>query len=498
MRAKLLLPFILMIFFLIGGAANGIPKYTDKQTALSLAKVLDKGTFGRYTISSTYVQNDTVKDYFLSVILSDGSAHKWYIDQIYKWSRDDKLRLSNNRNLLFLDTRDSRFVVLDKNKFHRLALQANVYIKVFKKNDPLAGKKFRFQIKSFNLISPAETAFGRNEKGSKFRYIISLYNGMTELLTYEDAYMLRRNNYLLMEEQLEQDTFGRAYHVTKILPHAKGQIVDGVSQFGLEIQFDQPIQLKGEQLPYEIYERKRLDRRTRKMVQEFVLDITIPNSEKKFEVRPIKSLEYLHDIKVVKNPRFPQRLLLRSVFNPMVMDIPPVVYKNSDNSMYVTFFNLIDQSVLSRGMLMEAEKRRAAEKDSIREIRVTKAIKTNSDYGRAYVLAVETHKQSQTIRDELTRIDKLMGSIKQFEEAALFAETDAQLFNALTKRNQLRENVIIISMDYVKAKLTKSALGEADVQGLLNLLNQAESFTGKREMLKNIESLREKLVARQQ
>ncbi len=500
MKAKSFISFLLTFLLLAGlsQSVTAVSKYTDKETALSLAGVLDKGKFGRYTISSTYVQNDTVKDFYISVILSDGSAHKWYINQIYKWSRDDKLQLAQNRTLLFLNPSDSRFVVLDKNIFHRMALKAKVYIKVYGEDDPLEGKKFSFKIKSFNLISPTENAFGRDRTGSKYRYIIDLFNGTRALLTYEDAYKLTKEKYLIIKDPSPETTFGRAYNVTKIVPHGKGNTQEGVSQFGVEIQFDQAINLNGDQLPFEIYERKRLNRKTKRSVREFILDVTIPNSEKKFEVRPIESLEYLTDVRIIKNPKYSKRLLLRSVFNPLVMDIPPVVYKNSENSVFVTFFNLIDQTILSRSMLLEAEKRQKAEIQSIKEIKVTKTLKTDSDYGRAFVIALETHKQSQAIRDSITRIEKLQESIQQFEESALFAETDSQLFNALTKRNQLRETVIHLSTDYVKSKISKSDLGGVDVQSLLNLLDQAESFTGKQKLLKVIEGLREKIVARQQ
>ena len=40
--------------------AKETPKYTDKENALNLASILDKGMFGRYTISSAYVQNDNI------------------------------------------------------------------------------------------------------------------------------------------------------------------------------------------------------------------------------------------------------------------------------------------------------------------------------------------------------------------------------------------------------------------------------------------------------
>jgi len=471
------------------------PKYTDKVTALRLAKILDKGTFGRYTISSAYVQNNNINEYYISVILSDGSVQKWYINDIYKWSRDDRLLLSKNRALLFLDPTDSRFVILDKNKFHRLALMSKVFVKVYGANDPLEGKEFHYQLKTFSLISPTETAFGRNESGSKYRYIIDLYNGTRELLTYEKAYILMMKKHLLQDIDPAVDTFKGAYQVSKILPYPKGEPENGVSQFGVEIQFSQAIKLKGYQFPFEIYERKTYNRRTRKSLKQFVIDITIPNSEKRYEIRPISNLEYLQNTKIVKDPKFPKRLLLRTTFSPQVMDIPPVIYKNSENSVYITFFNLVDQTILNRGMLLQAQKRKNAEMESAKRIKITKAIKKDSEYGKAFIAAMEIHKQSQAIKEPLDRINKLLSGIKQFEQAALYAEKDSQLYNALAKRNQLKGLIIVLTVDYVKTELSKNEVTAENAQRLFSLLEQSEAFSRKKQVLRDIESLKEQLNA---
>jgi hypothetical protein len=501
MKLKIIAAYLLTLTLLLFGgdvSAEPIvttrvtPKYTDKETALRLAKVLDKGTFGRHTISSAYVQNDSISEYYISVILSDGSAQKWYIDQIYKWSRDDELLLDGNRVLLFLDPTDSHFAVLEKNRFHRMALNANIYIKVFTGDDPLAGQRFRFFIKSFSLIAPTETAFGRDANGSKYRYIIDLFNGLREFLTYEDVYSILEKGYLLNEDPPSAPTLKNAYWVTKIVPHSKGPAEDGVSQFGVEIEFNQPILMEGTHIPYVIHQQRQSGTQPSGRM-DFFIDFTIPNSEKRFEIRPIDNLEYLHDIRIINDPRFPNRLLLRARFNPTFIDIPPVAYKNSENSIYINFFNLVDQTILSRGMLLEAKQRKAAEEESAKQIKVTKAIKEESDYTRAFIVAMETQKEAQTIRDPLERINKLLIGIKQFEQAALYAEKDVELSNALSKRNELQEIIIGLSLDYVKTRMSKEDINPAAAQQMIALLDQAESFTRRPQILKDIEEFRIKL-----
>jgi hypothetical protein len=470
-----------------------VPKYTDKETALRLARELDEGTFGRYTITSTYVQNDDINNYYISVILSDGSAKKWYIDEIYKWSRDDRLMLNGNKALLFLDPQDSAFQILDKNEFHKLALQANIFVKVFEPGDPLFGKEFRFKIKNFSLISPDETAFGRNETGSKYRYIIDLFNGNRELLTYEDAYRTQEDKALLNEETYSNITFEKAYHITRILPRTKGPSENGVSQFGIEVQFNQAIDLLGQHFPFVIYEKETLDARTKKHRREFFIDFTVPNSEERFEVKPIKNLEYLYDIQVVKDPKYPRRLILRAAFNPSVIDIPPLAYKNGENSVFINFFNLVDQSVLSRGMLLEAQQRKEAEQSSLKEIKIEKVIQKDSDYSRTFISATEMFKESQAIKETLPKLQKLITSIKQFEKAALLASEDSQLYAALLQRNKLRNNVIVLSLDYVNERLASETVQTVEVAELVGMLDQAESFSRNQQVIKNIELLREKL-----
>lgn len=479
----------------LSGFAYGTPKYTDKETARALAETLYKGIFGRYTILSADVQNDNIQDYYISANLSDGSSRKWYIDEIYKWSRDDMIRLANNRALLFLDPEDSRFVVLDKNEFYRLALKANIYVKDFPKGDPLENNQLRFRVKSFNLINPTEMAFGRDRTGSKYRYLIDLFNGMRELLSYENAYMILKNKNLLFEKTPTGPTFERAGHVTKILAHKKDAPKNGVPQFGIEIQFDQAIQMTGDHFPYEIYERNQYNRQTKKSKKEFVLDITIPNSEKKFELTPIKNLEYLYNIKVVDDPKHHKRLLLRVTFNPTLLEIPPVVFKNSDNSIYVTFFNLTDQAILSPRILLETKEHEKAEQKTKKDIKTTKAIKKDSDFTRAMITAAKSFAEAGSIQDDKLKQEKLLLGIKQFEKAALYAKTDDQLFRALAKRNQMREIYIVIALGMVKTELAKETIDSSDIADLTDTLDQVEAFTGNEQVLENIEKLRERVIA---
>ncbi|MDH5560061.1 MAG: hypothetical protein OEY59_04315 [Deltaproteobacteria bacterium] len=497
MRTRILYICLMMTISVLLGANTTLafPKYTDSQTAMELAKMLDGGSFGRLKIASTYVQNDSHDKYFISVILSDGSAHKWYLNEIYKWTRDDKIKLKDNKALLFLEADETDFVPLDKNKFHKIALEADVFIKTFKGKDPLSGQQFRYKVKTFNLIAPHETFFGRDKTGSKYRYILDLFNGTTELLTYEDAYEIMQNGYLLDEAESKQPTLTKAYKVEMIKPNARGFDNNGVSQFGIEVFFDQDIILGDGHFPFEIYEKKTYNKRTKRTTKDFVIDITIPNSELgSSKISGIESLKYLHDIKVVKNTKYPKRLFLRTAFNPIVMDLPPVIYKNRSNSIYVTFFDRIDQSIESDVSLKTENILLREEKESEKIIEVKKKIEDEDpEYRKAYQEATSLKNQADSIKGNIPQINKMLESVKKFEEAALYAKTDSQLYNALGDRNRLRDEIINLTVNHIVDKLSKDKPEVAEINEMKDLLNQADSFTGKNDKLKQIDQLRKKL-----
>lgn len=492
MKRISILTILFISWFLLSSPLQAIPKYTDKANALNLAKVLDKGYFKNLRISSTYVLNDSAVNYYISVILSDGSAHKWYINQIFDWSRSDQLRLTGNRNLVFLQRDSTQFKILPKNLFHRTALQAKVFVKTFGQDDPLSGQKIHFRIKAFNLISPKEKGYGVDKNGDPYRYILDLLNGTRELLTFKDAYILLTQNRLLPDDVETVPTQEKAYHLTRLVAHAKKASENTLSQFGIEMVFDKSMTMEPEHFPIEIYEKTLVDRRHKKRMQQFFMDITIPNAEKKFEIKPIGSHEYLHHIHVTKDTRYPKRLLLRASFNPNVMNIAPVISKVSDRSVYISLFHSVDQTIYNRKMLLEESKRRAQEKASEQKITVSPRLNTNSDYGKAFLTAVDTMNSAIEKQDSDQKIDQFIQSMKQFESAGLMAENDQQLLSALEQRNTARTSALNHIFEMVESHIAKNTAGE-NRSMLLNRIDQAETLTQDKKQLAKLDELRKKV-----
>ena len=109
---------------LFSALALAVPRLTDKDTALEMARLLDKGVFRGNLISSTFVKSPEAGKYLIKVVLDNGSELNWNLEQIRLWSQDNSLTLSRNKVLIFPDMEASEFGVLDKNVFSRMALRS--------------------------------------------------------------------------------------------------------------------------------------------------------------------------------------------------------------------------------------------------------------------------------------------------------------------------------------------------------------------------------------
>ncbi len=500
---KLFCVYVTVLVCLVIGvpsAGFAMPKYATKTEALKLANALNGGTIGEKTISVAFVRNHGVKEFFLNVILSDGTSHVWYVDKIYQWVQTDELQLKNNRVLLFLNPHETKFVIFDKNKFHRLALQSHTYVKRFAMGDPLAGQNLNFSIKNFNLISVHEKGFGYNNQGEKYRYIIDLYNGDKELLTYKDAYYAMLNHNFKMGRSQGQDEgqvlLKHAYHVRSLTIGTKEAVKPNIEQFGIELRFDTPIQLKAKNFPIEIYEKRIFNKKTKEFEKQYILDIIIPNSEEKYYIPEIANLEYLHNIRVMPSPGYRKRMVLRARFNPEVLDILPSIEVNSDKSIYVSFFSMIDQSILNRRMLLEAEKRRQLEKTTERTITVQRHDWGNTKFGEYFLAAVHAQELAQSDANLESGLDNMMKAIDLFTQAALYAKNDANLQRALNLRNQLQEQIAMLTLQLVATMMHNvDAMDSSEYRQLIERLDTAEKYTSDAELLRQIATMRKRLVA---
>lgn len=467
------------------------PRYTDKDTALELARVLDKGIFRGMLISSTFIQSAGDDEYLIKVVLENGGEQNWDLRRIRTWVKEDLLTLSRNRVLVFPKKDSNEFGVLDKNAFTETALRARVYAKRYRPPDVLAGRTIQFGVLRFNLVDLLDLSPGRDARGYLYRYVLDFENGQRDFLSYLDAWDAMQRGALMAEAPSGEPVQRVPYRLQSIHAQKLERIEEaGLGRFGVEMVFDRPVQLQPGHFPFRLFEEKGRNGKPR-LDTPFVIEFTAPNAVLPEPTEGIENLEFLHNIRSVSDERHQQRVLLRANIAPEVLTEPPEVEVN-DDVVRVVFTKVEDQSVFDREGLREAELRHRQERLLAGELSEAEV-----ERRRLYRQHMETGlAQVDRARAEETferRYDVLLAAVTNFKEAAINASSDQELQAALRERNKLLVRVPTMVIDHVRARLEA---GQGSTSRLRELLRTVNSMTREPQLLDTIARLNEELAQR--
>ena len=478
-----LLTVLAALALLLGAcAAAAAPRYTDRENALALAKALDKGIFRNNLIESTYIQSIGGERYFIKIVLDNGTAQDWTLEQIHAWSKAEAILLSGNRALVFPSDEHNTYEILDKNAFVREALQAKVYVKRYKSDDPLAGTSISFAVRGFNLVELLGLAPSWDAQGYRHEYVLDLMNGQREYLSYLDAQEAMTRGGLLREPG-GGPVMEWPYRLREVKAHEIGaKDENGIARFALELVFAEPVKLGPEHFPVQVFESGNGK-------EHFVLQVTVPNSELGQAIATIPALEYLNSIRTQSDAQHAKRVLLQAHVSPDVLEFPPQV-EVKDATVRINFLKVVDQNVLSRKGLLEANLRR--QQEQMIGMRLSEEQKRRRE---AYVVAFETGfgqvEQSRGAPNIPAQVDLLTTALANFRDAALNASTDLELRDALRERNNLASRIPIVVAEYVRAELQQGK--PADPEGLKRMIGIAAALTRDVEMLGTLQELMRKL-----
>lgn len=469
--------------------AMAAPRFIDKDTALELAMVLDKGVFRGKLITSTFVHSPQTGAYQIKVVLDNGAELNWDLEQIRFWSADDSLTLSKNRTLVFPDEDTNEFAILNKNDFTRTALRARVYAKRYTGSDVLAGQIIHFAVHQFNTVDLLELTPGRDEQGYPHRYVLDLENGQREFLSYLDAWEAL-NRSALMEAPGTDPVMRTPYRLRGLrIRELERMVENGIGKFALQMIFDRPVLLEPGHFPFRLYERKpgtgmaALDNK-------FVIEVTAPNAILTQQVNEIDTLEYLYKIEAVPDGRHQNRVLLRAMIAPEVLTSPPEVEVNAD-TVAVIFTKVEDQSVFDRKALQEAELRRKQEK-----LLAPTLTPEEVERRRLYRQHMETGLgQLDKARAQLNlneRFEQLLATLANFREAAIHASSDLQLEEALRQRNDLADRLPVLILEHARQSLQAPSIPESD--RLIALVRAAKNLTRDMRLLEALEDVERTMV----
>ena len=480
-RAALLL---LVLLSVAAGPLAAAPRFTNKDTALELAKVLDKGVFRGKLISSTFVQSPDVGDYLIKVVLDDGTELNWNIDQIRLWSQDDSITLQKNRVLVFPSLETNEFGILDKNEFTRMALRARVYAKHYSGSDVLAGQVIHFALHRFNLVDLLNLKPSRDEMGYQHRYVLDYETGERDFLSYLDAWRTL-NRHGLMEAPAGEPVMHSTYRLQSLRAVPLQRIVEnGTGRFAVEMQFDRPVELRPGHFPFRLYERKP-GKGSTPLDNNLVLEVTAPNAILPTEINRFDALEYLNEIRAVPDGAHQNRVLLQAMIAPEVLTQPPEVEVKGRN-VAVIFTKVEDQSVFDRKALHQAELRRKQER-----LLAPTLSPTEVEQRRLYRQHMETGlgqlDKGRAQSDLAARYEQLLASLANFREAAIQASSDLELEEALRQRNNLVERLPGLILELAEQVASGGAGDRGRVLALVRAARQLTPEPGVMQALAAVE-----------
>lgn len=477
---------IVCLLLILAAPLWAFPKYTNRENALRLAQIIDKGQFKDFRIASVFVKNRTDLEYYLQVILDDGSTHAWYMDNIYNWTLTDQLILTNNRALVFPSDESTEFHILDKNEFYKLVLTSKAFNKKYPTHDLLFGKNLMMEIRRFRMLKPGEDdRFTTDKKGHRYRYVLELKNGSREILTYLDAYNLQTNGAFIRETRPEDVILVRSYQVEdiKVVPKQLEDELRNIWRFGIEVQFNQPIPLTEDLFPFQVIEENMRDPDTGERLNRFHVQVLFPNSEKFKEIRQIRTLEYLQHVQIVTDVEHQKRIFLKAQVNPLIFELPPYIEVTGRNSVIVHFFKVTDQSIARREKFVEPSKK-------IPDVHPAMVpLSRGTAFDNHYLKAVEQIREAQKHPNLNDKINIYLMAMDELHAAAMNTTTDSEIEQALNQRDVLFKILPQMIVENTQIKLRKRDQS-FNKDELLGHLAHAEQMVEHRELLKQIQDLR--------
>lgn len=481
---------LILVCMTLAAVCWGFPKYTSRENALRLAKVIDKGSFKTHRIAAAFVKNRTAEEFYLQVILDDGSTHQWMMDKIYEWTMSDELILTDNRVLVFPSDESTEFHVLNKNDFYDLVLNSQAFVKTFDEHDLLHGNKLLLHIRRFRLIQPYdEDRYAMDRLGNRYRYVLEFQNGSREVLTYLQAWQLQQGGAFVKEPTDQDVILRRSFKVQKIqaLPKRMEDELRSIQSFGVEVTFDQEVKLTPDHYPFQIVEESRRNPTNGERENLFYIRIVFPNAEKVDEVQGIRSLEYLRNIEVLTDIEHQNRIFLQAQINPSVFELPPYVEVPGDRTVRVFFFTITDQSFVHRSDFLDSDPVVAGTHHP-----ALKPMSRDNPYEKHYLEAVELIHSVSGHHNLSKKIEIYFQAVDALHQAALNAENDTQVAQALEQRDVLYDTLPRMVVEDTQHQLRRPG-SQFDRDHLLANLLRVENIAENREIIRQIASLKSAL-----
>jgi len=262
-------------------------------------------------------------------------------------------------------------------------------------------------------------------------------------------------------------------------------------RFGIEVVFDGPIKTSPDRFPYQVVELKLKDPETGRQKTQFFLQIIFPNSEKIGEISGFKNHEYLRYVELDTDVEHQKRIILRAMVNPDALNLPPFIEVTDRNSIIVNYYSSTDQSLTQPPDLLASR--------SVSEMprSVFTPDQQETEFEKNYLEAVGLIREAQALLNTELRIEIYFKALKALKQAALSAEFDIQIAQALKQRDLLLSKMPKLIIRNVQMSILalyiESNNGKADPEISKKLLKQlihAERYATTQKQKQKISSLK--------
>ena len=303
--------------------------------------------------------------------------------------------------------------------------------------------------------------------------------------------MLKRSAFL--EEIPEiRPVFRKTFKVQEIkkIPLQIEDELREIWRFGIEVFFDRPILKNSLNFPYQVVENKFRDPVTGRYKAMFFLQIIFPNSEKTQEIKGFNNHEYLRFVEMETDVENQKRVILRAMINPDALTLPPFAEVTERNSVIVNFYSSSDQSLTHPPDLLASR--------SISELprSVFPSEHQETEFEKDYMEAVRLIREAQNQLNTGHRIDLYFKALNALKQAALSAELDIQIAQALKQRDLLLRTMPKLIIRNVQMTILAFELDGKGTnfdpqirEKLRKQLIHAERFATSQDQLKKIISL---------
>ena len=124
-----------------------------------------------------------------------------------------------------------------------------------------------------------------------------------------------------------------------------------------------------------------------------------------------------------------QRIFLKAQLNPQIFELPPFVEVTSNNSIVVNFFSVTDQSVTRRQQFLDSRIPIAGLQSAFF------SYPQETEFERFYLQAVEQIRSAQRQSNLHLKIETYLNALDSLHEAALQAQNDQEIAQALLQRD---------------------------------------------------------------